>query len=244
MTKSDYSACVLLSMPLRVKSSIRVFIFAACILTGTLNVIGWGSTPIRYLYVQEGDVTISTPSLLWQPTRKQQQHRQQGKTTTLSIPKIAVFYNLYIPNRTDVERVSRIVDEQFRFLRSHHSPIYVHSIGVPHPLHNDSNRTILLGHHDKGSEVLSLQSLWEHCKRFPQSKVVYLHSKVRVHFESSVPGLPPLSNSIIRSVSQQQSPSLCVFLSILNKRTNDVGIIHKFKGKRNAAPVHHERCNE
>ena len=136
---------------------------------------------------------------------RQQLHRKQNDNNN-----IAVFYNLYISSESDVGRVARtIVDEQFQFFQPYHYPIYIHSIGHPLPQLfrrsiassniNDSNtenemeqlvttmpnvdvnRTVLLGHHETGSELVSLQSLWEYCKNSSSpatAKVVYLHSKV------------------------------------------------------------------
>jgi hypothetical protein len=95
----------------------------------------------------------------------------KSQSLTTSIP---VFYNLYIGNSTDVERVTTIATEQlaFRDLQAHH-PVFVNSIGYNTTLPG----TIQLNHYKTEGEKVTLQALWEYCHNHMEQKVVYLHSK-------------------------------------------------------------------
>ena len=106
------------------------------------------------------------------------------RTTT-----IPVFYNLFVNNEKDASRVMDIVSEQKSFLLpEYHKSFYVQSMGDVQL--NITNATIL-GHRPNGNEVITLHSLWEFCKKNPQTeKVVYLHSKGSFH--------PSPENTILR----------------------------------------------
>jgi hypothetical protein len=85
---------------------------------------------------------------------------------------VPVFYNLFLSNETDTLRVQRIVNEQLEMSKTYHQ-FFVHSIGVNMTV----PKTVSLKHHDEGSELITLQSLWTYCRKNPQRLVVYLHSK-------------------------------------------------------------------
>jgi hypothetical protein len=106
-------------------------------------------------------------------TIQEQKHQQDTK-------HIPVFYNLFVhpTNATEITRVQKLVSEQLATLRpTIHWPIYVHSIGRRLAIPN----TTLLGHHLEGTEMITLHSLWEYCKRHTQDEVIYLHSKGSYH---------------------------------------------------------------
>jgi hypothetical protein len=86
---------------------------------------------------------------------------------------IPVFYNVYVANRTEHDRVQHLVMDQLSYLKSYHHPVFVHTIGYPLSIPN----TTLLEHHTTASEHVTLHSLWDYCQSHPQDKVVYLHSK-------------------------------------------------------------------
>jgi hypothetical protein len=90
---------------------------------------------------------------------------------------IPVFYNVYVANQTEHERVQHLVQDQLSNLQPFHHPIYVHTIGYPIIIPN----TTLLGHHEDASELVTLHSLWEYCQDHPKKRVVYLHSKGSYH---------------------------------------------------------------
>ena len=99
--------------------------------------------------------------------------------------RIAVFYNLFVQNETEAERVSTLVNDQFQFLNSSlHEVVYVNSIGTPLPLIAYwTNATTIIVHRANGTEMDTLQELWKYCKtsRNRQKTVVYLHSKGSYH---------------------------------------------------------------
>jgi hypothetical protein len=115
---------------------------------------------------------------------------QENKEATLSIP---VFYNMFTSrtNRSDTERVRKLVSEQLASLGPEHQPVYMHSIGRRLHITN----TTLLKHHTEGSEMNTLQSLWEFCKTNKEKKVVYLHSKGSFH--------PKRDNDLLRNLMTQ-----------------------------------------
>lgn len=99
---------------------------------------------------------------------------QSFASNTSSIP---VFYNVFVENEQEAPRVAALVEEQLSFRKPHHNPIYVHSIGYNLSIPD----TILLQHHEKASEMVTLQSLWEYCHDHPAERVVYIHSKGSFH---------------------------------------------------------------
>lgn len=103
---------------------------------------------------------------------------------------IPVFYNLYIKDQQDYQRVKKIVDEQFNKLLPVHKPIYVNNIGVPldfneegiirkGPLNTTDNPVEVLGVYESASEFVTLRNMWEYCQNPDNDfqKVAYLHSK-------------------------------------------------------------------
>lgn len=93
------------------------------------------------------------------------------------IKDIPVFYNVYVSNQSEHERVHRLVMDQLSYLQPFHHPVYVHTIGYPLSIPN----TTLLQHHANASELVTLHTLWEYCQTHPDEKVVYLHSKGSYH---------------------------------------------------------------
>jgi hypothetical protein len=94
------------------------------------------------------------------------------------IMHVPVFYNLYIGQEGDVDRVKELVNTQLAPLLSQHSLHYV-SVGVQpnasffelplQPIH--------LGHYEQGDERLTQGELWQFCQKHTDAKVVYLHAK-------------------------------------------------------------------
>ena len=92
---------------------------------------------------------------------------------------IPIFYNLFVNNQQEADRVRKMVDEQFTELLPVHHPIYVHSIGVPLNLTETGAAVIVVAHHETAAEHVTLKSLWDFCQQpdHGHKKVVYLHSK-------------------------------------------------------------------
>jgi hypothetical protein len=114
------------------------------------------------------------------PSKQQQKWattslEQQWKQAAIGRSSIPVFYNLFVANASETTRVMDIVSEQQALLRPEHKPFFIQSIGAIAP--NIPNAT-LLGHRAKGTEMVTLHSLWDFCTHHTQvEKVVYLHSK-------------------------------------------------------------------
>eukprot|EP00536_Pseudo-nitzschia_multiseries_P005325 jgi/Psemu1/285692/fgenesh1_pg.99_\ len=107
--------------------------------------------------------------------------------------QIPIFYNLYVANATDIPRIQQLVSEQLSMRDPEiHTPVYVTTIGTYiddsmlesfvygsgyQPKKKDD--IVRLGHHHEGNELLSLESLWEHCSKDEhiEEAVIYLHSK-------------------------------------------------------------------
>lgn len=99
---------------------------------------------------------------------------------------VPVFYNLFTANESDAPRVMALVRDQLSNLLPEHR-VFAHSIGYPLKV----PYTWQLAHHEKGSEMVTLHSVWEYCTVNPESKVVYLHSKGSFH--------PSTKNDALRS---------------------------------------------
>jgi hypothetical protein len=106
---------------------------------------------------------------------------QQDHNATMPLPtssgRIPVFYNVFVKNEQDASRVSALVESQLSLRRAQHFPIYVHTIGYNLSIPD----TIPLQHHEDGSEMVTLQSMWEYCRDHRDDKVVYIHSKGSYH---------------------------------------------------------------
>ena len=99
-----------------------------------------------------------------------------------SASSTAVFYNAFVSNEGNFDRVRAIAAEQWAQLDPRkHTPRTVVSIGVPLQLPL-ANKTVFL---KSGSEGNSLFLLWKHCKRHPTKTVMYLHSKGSYHSKPS-----------------------------------------------------------
>jgi hypothetical protein len=107
---------------------------------------------------------------------------------------VTVFYNLYTANATEIPRVAALVREQLQPLKHHKSrfsPLIVNSIGAIESFDQleffqpnaDNNPDVDFAHHQEGSEVRSLQHLWEFCRLHnnPDQLVTYLHAKGSFH---------------------------------------------------------------
>jgi hypothetical protein len=103
------------------------------------------------------------PEVEWSLPREEEKH----------IIDIPFFYNVYLANQDDHDRVQNRIMDQLSHLKYYHRPVYVHTIG--HPL------STLLQHHEKAFEKVTLNSLWEYCQSHPCAQVVYLHSKGSYH---------------------------------------------------------------
>lgn len=92
---------------------------------------------------------------------------------------IPVFYNVFTQAAADGPQVRAIVDEQLARLRPEHD-VRVRAIGAAPSL---PPRARLVRHDAAGTEVDTLDLLWEHCQDPAQAarKVVYLHSKGSYH---------------------------------------------------------------
>jgi hypothetical protein len=99
--------------------------------------------------------------------------------------EIPVFYNLFVNSSSDIPRVKGIVQEQMALVRVKHR-VFVQSIGTPMSIPN----TTLISHHDQASEMVTLDSLWNYCRKNRRQKVIYLHSKGSFH--------PHILNDVLR----------------------------------------------
>ena len=128
---------------------------------------------------------------------------EPNKNSDIDIP---VFYNVFVANQSEHGRVLDLATNQLSELRSYHSTLYVHSNGYPLSVPNATTTQ----HHTNGTEITTLQKLWQYCQRQPQQKVIYVHSKGSYH--------PSKENDIMRqlltkgALSEQcakTSPSTC-----------------------------------
>jgi hypothetical protein len=114
------------------------------------------------------------------PLHVSDNHQETIRQSNLPTTTIPVFYNLYVnpDNQSDVPRVRQLVSEQLSGLTPEiYNPIYVQSIGHPMTIPN----TTMIGHHDSGTEMLTLHSLWDYCLNHSDETVLYLHSKGSYH---------------------------------------------------------------
>merc|ERR1712232_1058917 len=91
--------------------------------------------------------------------------------------------NVYTRNESDADTVTEIVKEQFANLRPHHK-VYVRSIGPALEIFDTTENvenTTVLQHDSEGSELETLNLLWQYCQIYKEDKVVYLHSKGSYH---------------------------------------------------------------
>jgi hypothetical protein len=97
---------------------------------------------------------------------------------------VQVFYNIFVKNEDDEERVRAIIDEQLAFLDPdvHNKKVLVTSIGHLANLANITN-AVTREHQPEGSEALTLHAIWDFCREnhHHETKVVYLHSKGSFH---------------------------------------------------------------
>jgi hypothetical protein len=104
---------------------------------------------------------------------------------------VPVFYNLYIGQVGDHQRVKDIVNSQFRYLLPQH---HAHVISIGTSINSSSffasTNVTHVAHHNSGSEQLTLSAVWDFCRNNTSSKVVYLHSKALFH--------PKPQNDIVR----------------------------------------------
>jgi hypothetical protein len=118
---------------------------------------------------------------------------------------VPVFYNLFVANATDSPRVKKLVLDQLSNLLPQHQPVHAHSIGYSMDIPN----TNLLEHHQEGTEIDSLYSLWEYCVFNPHSKVIYLHSKGSFHPKQANDDLRQFLTAGALSKECLQLPNTC-----------------------------------
>lgn len=94
---------------------------------------------------------------------------------------VPVFYNVYVhhKNTNKIALAKDIVQEQMAQLRPEHK-VYVRSIGSPIDVGGDDDATILR-HDETGSELETLELLWQHCLEHTDDTVVYIHNKGSLH---------------------------------------------------------------
>ena len=100
-----------------------------------------------------------------------------------SSSKINVFYNLYIANEHEEERVKGIIAEQLSSLiPGVHNNAWITSIGHQ-PSDDDITNAKVVKHLSEGDEGETLHAMWQYCLDNPHhdTKVVYLHSKGSFH---------------------------------------------------------------
>ena len=89
---------------------------------------------------------------------------------------IRVFYNVFTKSEEDIDFVRSLVREQLEYLKPEHE-VFVRSIGTKFDIEN----TTRIQHDDTGDEVGTLSLLWDYCKKNPDKKVAYIHSKGSFH---------------------------------------------------------------
>ena len=106
--------------------------------------------------------------------------QEEKKNSSTDNDKITIFCNLFAYETEDIPRVESIFEEQMALWNpKHHKTVKVRSLGVPSL--NLTKPAMLLQHHEKGSEIITLNALWEYCQDYPHQKVIYLHSKGSFH---------------------------------------------------------------
>jgi len=94
---------------------------------------------------------------------------------------VAVFYNVFTASQDDIPRVRNIVSEQTAQATDRHK-IFVNTIGEYWPIVDSCNGCQHVQHCEKASEELSIDALWNYCRRYPDRKVAYMHSKGSYHY--------------------------------------------------------------
>jgi hypothetical protein len=139
-------------------------VLAVVLFATACTVLRWYMSPQLPSAITDGDIRHVGLS---------EQSDVEMKETTL-VQRVPVFYSLFVKSQKDAPRVRNIVMEQFSSLLPEHE-VYMHSIGVQ--LGNISFVTKHLGHHEQGTEIITLHSLWQYCSNHTDAKVVYLHAK-------------------------------------------------------------------
>jgi len=92
-----------------------------------------------------------------------------------------VFYNVYIPEgEFGKDHATNIVREQVALAKSHHH-ISVNTIGQQLNISQLCPSCAHQAHYKSGGENITLNDLWEFCRKHPTERVGYLHSKGTFH---------------------------------------------------------------
>ena len=142
------------------------FVFIVCV---TIFQMAYLYSMMQDIEVADGPLSSAMEAFIKSSNNKE----SAGKYERRSIP---VFYNLFVANASDAPRVMEIVSEQKSFLLpEYHKPFFVQSMGGSQLKIPDAT---ILGHRANGTELITLHSLWDFCRKKPETeKVVYLHSK-------------------------------------------------------------------
>jgi hypothetical protein len=117
---------------------------------------------------------------------------------------IPVFYNVFTKSEKDIDLVRSIVTEQLSYLKPQHE-VFVRSIGTRFEIEN----TIRIQHDNTGWEIGTLSLLWDYCKKNPDKKVAYIHSKGSYHYTESNAKLRKLLTRGALSEECANLPSSC-----------------------------------
>jgi len=134
---------------------------------------------VLYLHskIQDNSAEVVDHPLI--STTKNLRQERRGEERKGDRDRIPVFYNLFVKHKRDISRVTDIVSEQKALLQPYHKPFFIQSMGAVQLNISDA---IFLEHRPKGTEILTLHSLWNFCRDNKQvEKVVYLHPKGSFH---------------------------------------------------------------
>ena len=85
---------------------------------------------------------------------------------------IPIFYNLYVPDITHIGPTQTFMADQIQLFRPEHVIYHVDLTGIKSRPPN----TISYRHYKRSSEELTLQSLWQYCRKNRDEKVIFLHN--------------------------------------------------------------------
>jgi len=97
---------------------------------------------------------------------------------------IAIFYNVYIPNR-GVQNAINIVNEQLEYRNKSivsNAPLYYITIQKDIGELENCNNCQKISHYNKGTEIETLSHVYNYCTAHQDAKVVYMHNKGSWHY--------------------------------------------------------------